>query len=147
MDRFRRLLVIFLCLGIALTGRGPVTELASSWHVHDHALATAPRSSPDAASAHAGYGAPGHRHGAHVHPDAIAHTHSHPGGHADGGNDPGDDSCACGCGMGSCAAMPADLSMHHPELARIDLRIELPTPRYARHEPSPMAPLLRPPIG
>lgn len=146
MDRFRRLLITFLSLSIALSGRGPVTELASSWHGHDHALATATHS-PDAGSAHAGLGERGHRHGSHAIPGALAHTHCHAGGHADGGSDPGDDSCACGCGMGSCAAMPADLFLHHPEMARIDLRIDLPTPSYALHAPTPMASLLRPPIG
>lgn len=145
MELIRRLFIVMLCLGIAFTGRGPVTELAPALDGHDH-------SNPSAYHSARPIGV-GEQHavGAHRHGDAVAHMHVHKGAH-DGGSpqgssDPADDSCACGCGMGSCAAMPADFLMHHPQLARIELRIDLPAPRTAVHSPSPMAPLLRPPIG
>lgn len=144
----RRLFIVVLCLGVAFTGRGPVTELASPQGGHDHGNTTASHESHSARSNGAD-----HQHpvGAHRHGDAVAHLHlhksSHGGGATQGSSDPADDSCACGCGMGSCAAMPADFLMQHPELARIELRIDLPVPRTAVHSPSPMAPLLRPPIG
>ena len=127
MNPFRRLLVIFLSLGIALTGRGPVTELTASWNGH----------------------ATGHVHSNHSHANhgLVAHAHSDAGGHPQGSTHPGDDSCACGCGMGSCAALPADLLLHHPALARLAPGRDLPTLRSSLHAPLPMAPLLRPPIG
>ena len=127
MNPFTRLLVVFLCLGIALTGRGPVTELAKSWNGHDAGHARANGANAD-------------------HP-LVAHTHSHGVGHPDGSIHPGDDSCACGCGMGSCAALPADLLLHHPALARLAPGRNLPALRSSLHAPLPMAPLLRPPIG
>ena len=145
MDVIRRLFVVLLCLGIAFTGRGPVTELASPLDGHEHGNTNALHSARSIAAGEQ------HAFAAHRHGNAVAHMHVHKG--ADDGGSPqcpsgaADDSCACGCGMGSCAAMPADFLMHHPELARIELRIDLPAPRTAVHSPSPMAPLLRPPIG
>lgn len=127
MEPFRRLLVLFLCLAIALTGRGPVTELAESGNGHDLGQVHS-----QAANA------------AHI---LVAHTHSPVGGHPQGATHPGDDSCACGCGMGSCAALPADLLQHHPTLARLAPGGVLPTLRSTLHAPLPMAPLLRPPIS
>lgn len=148
MELIRRLFITWLCLGIALTGRGPVTELASLLEGHDHGNATSLHASHTLRSMGGG---DQHAEGAHRHGEAVAHVHVHKGAHhgssPQGSGDPADDSCACGCGMGSCAAMPADFLMRHPELARIALRIDLPAPRMAVYSPSPMAPLLRPPIG
>lgn len=126
MEPFRRLMILFLCLAIALTGRGPVTELAESGTGHDA----------------------GHVHSHHANADhqLAAHAHSHGVGQPEGSTLPGDDSCACGCGMGSCAALPADLLLQHPMLARIEIGELLPTLRSSLHVPLPMAPLLRPPI-
>jgi hypothetical protein len=148
MELIRRLFIVWLCLGIALTGRGPVTELASLLEGHHHGNATRLHASNTPPSMGAG---DQQSVGAHRHGGAVAHVHVHKGAHdgssPQGPSDPAYDSCACGCGMGSCAAMPADFLMRHPELARIELRIDLPAPRTAVHSPSPMAPLLRPPIG
>lgn len=127
MEPFRRLLILFLCLAIALTGRGPVTELAGSENGHG--------------TGHL------HAYGANADHALVAHTHSHAAGHPEGSTHPGDDSCACGCGMGTCAALPADLLLQHPALARLSPGRDLPTLRSSLPAPRPMAPLLRPPIG
>lgn len=140
MDHFRRLLIVFLCLAVALAGRGPVTELGAFGNGHGDRVAAVAR------AAHAPLAPAGHVHGHETGSSRalLASGHAHGG---DGASRPGADTCACGCDTGNCAAMPANFSLQHPDLARIDPRIELPDLRATLHSPSPTATLLRPPIG